>query len=371
MKKKFVLPIIFCSFILLLSVLTLVLPKKQKSENEKRVLADFPSLSWENIRKGDAMTEFDTYLADHFAFRDMWVGINAYTTLWEGGNGRSGIYACDDGYLIPAPEKYDATQAEKNLRAIDKFSKKLGVTSHLLAVPNPGYVMEDILPTVHQKYHDDELYTLASSELQNTKLIEIRESFADAYSSDKQIYYKTDHHTAADGSLLMYSEYCNAVGTNPKNFNIDRTVSGFYGTSYSKSGLWLKDPDNVDILLPDNTNHFEVTIGEDVSDSLFYEEKLEGRDKYEVFLNGNNPLVVIKNKDNANGKKLMIIKDSYAHCLATLLANDYETIVMVDLRYYKKPASKLAEEYGINELLFVYGANNLASSKDISWLSIG
>ena len=94
-------------------------------------------------------------------------------------------------------------------------------------------------------------------------------------------------------------------------------------------------------------------------------------DKYEVFLNGNNPLVVIKNKDNANGKKLMIIKDSYAHCLATLLANDYETIVMVDLRYYKKPASKLAEEYGINELLFVYGANNLASSKDISWLSIG
>ncbi len=363
MKRHRILPIIFCTFITLFAVLTIVLPKAERSANEKRVLQKFPEFTWENISSGKYMSEFDTYLADHFAFREKWVGAYSYATLALGLNGTTGVYSCDDGYLIATPGEYNETQAKRNIGTLSTFAKKNELDATLIIVPSTGYIMEDVLPKHHETYHDDKLFDLASSS--NLKLLDLREAFK---KSDEQLYYKTDHHLTSDGALLMYQEYCNSIGITPNEFNVSTTIDGFYGTSYSKSGLWKKAPDSIKIYESVKQNNFTVTIDDQEYDSLFFENQLKTEDKYQVFLDGNHAMTRIVNNSNDSDKKLLIIKDSFAHCFTTLLAYDYNEIYMIDPRYYRGSLKELVFENNIQDVLFLYGADNLASSTDLGWI---
>ena len=363
MKKNRILPIIFCTFITLFMVLTIILPKQERSANEKRVLAKFPEASWENISSGKFMSEFDTYLADHFAFREKWVGAYSYATLALGLNGTTSVYSCDDGYLIATPWELSETQAKRNLGTIKTFANKNEVDATLIIVPTTGYIMNDVLPKHHETYPDDQLFDLA--EKSSISLLDLRETFK---SSNEQLYYKTDHHLTSDGALLMYQEYCNFIGITPSEFNVSTTVDGFYGTSYSRGGLWKKSPDSIKIYEPVKQQDFTVTIDGKDFDSLFFENQLKTEDKYQVFLDGNHAMTRIVNNRCENDNSILIIKDSFAHCFTTFLACDYNTIYMIDPRYYRGSLKELVFENNIQDVLFLYGADNLASSTDLGWI---
>ena len=91
---------------------------------------------------------------------------------------------------------------------------------------------------------------------------------------------------------------------------------------------------------------------------------LKQKDKYSYFLNGNNAKVVVKTNVK-NDKKLLVIKDSYAHIMAQFLCNDYEEIHFVDPRYYKMPLSEYIENENIDEVLFLYNVSNLVTDVGI------
>jgi len=91
---------------------------------------------------------------------------------------------------------------------------------------------------------------------------------------------------------------------------------------------------------------------------------LDTKDKYSVYLNGNNPIVKI-NSENHNGKKLLIIKDSYAHSFAPFAVNHFETTYMVDLRYFNMPMSRFIEENGITDVLVLYNVNTYVKEKSL------
>ena len=101
-------------------------------------------------------------------------------------------------------------------------------------------------------------------------------------------------------------------------------------------------------------------------DSLFYRERLEELDKYTVFLNGNQPLVRIHNPEGQG--KCLVIRDSYANCLGAFLANTYEEVVLVDLRYYKSPVSELVANEGFDDVLVCYSLYNFLSDANFPWL---
>ena len=148
---------------------------------------------------------------------------------------------------------------------------------------------------------------------------------------------------------------------------------GFYGTSYSKSALWMLSSDSIELWSAKNQPKDSVTI--EISDgsdkktgkSYFFREQLENDDKYPVFLDGNHSLVRIKNKD-AKGGKIVVIKDSYAHTLVPFLSLNYSEIIMVDLRYYKKEVSALAESENADAVLVLYSLSNLSEDTNLSYL---
>lgn len=371
-NKKVIPSVIFLVAVFILSVLFFVLPKSERSENEKRVLSEKPKLSFSSVADGTFSKELDTYLADHFPFRDLFVGINSYAKLLLGENGSSGVYKCKNGYLISEQAEFDLKKAESNLKYMLDFSEKTKLPTSYVIVPSSGYIMDDVLPKFHTRFQDGEVLSLAKEMLPEDELIDLTESFK-KNKSDVQIYYKTDHHLTSAGSLLAYGEICKAKGIAESKFTLTKTVGNFYGTAYSKSGLWLTKGDSVEIRQSENAN-YKVKIKEGdnevFSDSLYFEDHLGDMDKYPVFLDGNHALVTVENENCKNGKRLLMVKDSFAHCLTTFLAADYEEICMVDMRYFRGNLSQLIESEKLNELMFVYGVENTATSTDVVWLSL-
>lgn len=369
--KNRILPCVFLLFIFSFVIGFAVMPKNDFSEKEKRVLAKFPEITAESVMNGNFTDGFEKYLSDRFPFRDAFIGIDAYFGLSLGKTGENGIYNAKDGYLITAPSVFDEAKCAKNAGYIEKFIDRTGLPSNVIIIPQAGYTLSDKLPLNHKEYKDSAIFDCVKSKIPSAKFIDVRNAF-EKNEADTQIYYKTDHHLTGSGSMLVYDEFCKATGNEEKSFSLIKSADGFYGTTYSKSGFWLTKSDTVEIYGCDSKNKYKVTIddgkGAKEYDSLYFEQHLEEKDKYPVFLDGNHAFVRIQNENLHNGKKLLLVKDSYAHCFATFAAENYEEIVMIDLRYYKKSLNKLTKEEEFTEALFMFGSENISTSTDLAWL---
>ena len=89
-------------------------------------------------------------------------------------------------------------------------------------------------------------------------------------------------------------------------------------------------------------------------DTLYDLEKLEIYDKYAMFLRGNDEICEIRANNAGNGRHLVVFKDSYANCLIPFLTYQYDTITIVDLRYYNKSVSELLSGDENAEILLLY-----------------
>lgn len=373
---KYIPAVVFLIFIYGMALWFLFSPKTDYSSSEKRYLQKFPDTNVEKVLSGEFGSEFETFFADQFPQRNTWVGLNAYTALAEGNNGASGVYNCKNGYLINKPVSTD-NNLDKNVGAVVDFAKTIDAPTTVMLVPSTGYIADDVLPTFHDKYNDDEDISRISSTLSKEKIgfVDLRERFKSEYKNGSQLYYKTDHHWTTKGAYTGYQELCKALGITPIDDSTLKKDSypDFYGTTYSSSGFWLTPPDNIEIWSnPKNSDKnisVKITEGANVktSGSMYFTDHLKEDDKYPVFIDGNHALTEITNTNAKNGT-ILLIKDSFSHSLAPFLAENYSKVVLVDLRYYKESVSQLVSTYNPEQVVVLYGIDNLATDTDIVWL---
>ncbi len=337
------------------------LPKQDISENEKRTLARFPSLSIERVLNGKWESDFEEYISDHFPSRDFFASLDAYCMLYSGRNGSNGIYKGKEGYLITTPVKRDSDNIRDNLTAVSEFAKKTGLKTTLMVVPETGYIMSEKLPENHMEY------TAFDEETEGVGILDIASAML-SKKNETQLFYKTDHHWTSEGAYTAYGVWAeaNSVEVREKKDYTIETADNFYGTAYSKSALWNEKPDTIEVWkYPIDVT---VKVGDAKYDSMFFDEHLERMDKYPVFLNGNNSLVEITNNSNPSGKRVLVIKDSYAHCFVPFITENCSQIDMVDLRYYLDQVSRLTDKNDYDEVLVLYGMSNLCEANDLSIL---
>lgn len=373
---KYIPAVVFLIFIYGMALWFIFSPKPDYSSSEKRYLQKFPEVTAEKLLSGDFGSEFETFFADRFPQRNTWVGLNSYAALAEGNNGASGVYNCKNGYLINKPVSTE-NNLDKNIGAVADFAKSIDTPTTVMLVPSTGYIVDDVLPTFHDKYNDDEDIRKISSTLSKDKIgfVDLRERFKSEYKNGSQLYYKTDHHWTTKGAYTGYQELCKALGITPIDDSTLKKDSypDFYGTTYSSSGFWLTPPDNIEIWNnPKNSDRnisVKITEGANIktSGSMYFTDHLKEDDKYPVFIDGNHALTEITNTNAKNGT-ILLIKDSFSHSLAPFLAENYSKVVLVDLRYYKESVSDLVTTYNPEQVVVLYGIDNLATDTDIVWL---
>ena len=373
---RYVPAFVFLIFIFGMAVWFLFNPKSDYSSSEKRYLQQFPDVSVDKVLDGTFGTDFESYFADQFPARSFWVGLNAYYSLDTGNNGANGVYNCGNGYLINKPVSTD-NKLEKNVDAIVKFKNTIDVPVTVMFAPSTGYVADDVLPAVHDKYNDDTYFEQTSATLSTNGIsfVDLRKPFKDTYAGGNQLYYKTDHHWTTLGAYTAYEKLCEQLNITPapkEKFDI-KTYGGFYGTTYSTSGFWFTQPDSIQIWdNPENTDkNIKVKISEgtntDEFGSMYFYDHLEEDDKYPVFIDGNHALTEITNS-NASGGTILLVKNSFSHSLAPFLAENYSKIILVDMRYYKMSVSQIVEQENPEQVVFLYGIDNIATDTDLVWI---
>lgn len=375
-KCRYIPAFVFLIFIFGMAIWFLFSPKSDYSSAEKRYLQQFPDTSVENISSGKFGEEFESFFADQFPMRNLWVGFNSYFSLYTGNNGANGVYNCKNDYLINVPVSTD-NNLDKNLGAITKLKNSIDTPVTVMFAPSTGYIADDVLPAVHNNYNDDEYFESAGKTLAQNGInfVDLRETFKEEYKNGTQLYYKTDHHWTTAGSYTAYIKLCESLGITPTpkdSFDI-KSYDGFYGTTYSTSGFLLTPADSIEVWEnPENTESnikVKITEGKQTTEynSMFFYDHLEEDDKYPVFIDGNHALTEITNT-NAKGGTLVMIKDSFSHCLAPFLAENYSKIILVDMRYYKLSVSDLIKQENPEQVVVLYGNDNIATDTDIVWL---
>lgn len=373
---KFLPTFVFLIFISALGIWFIFSPKLEYSSAEKRYLQKFPEVSLESVSSGEFGTEFESYFADHFPKRELWVGMNAYYNFGLGNNGANGVYNCGDDYLVNKPVSTE-NNISKNSDAIIDFKNTIDTPVTVMFAPSTGYVCDDVLPKFHDTYNDDVYFEDVSEKFAESDIsfVDLRQSFKDEYKNGSQLYYKTDHHWTTLGAYTAYTELCKQLGITPASkdkFEVE-TYDDFYGTTYSTSGFWLTPPDEIEVwnnpANADKNIRVEITEGTNTEEytSMYFYDHLEEDDKYPVFVDGNHALTEITNT-NATGGTIVMIKDSFAHSLVPFLAENYSKVVLVDMRYYKNSVSEIIAQENPEQVVVMYGIDNIATDTDIVWL---
>lgn len=375
-KCRYIPAFVFLIFIFGMAIWFLLSPKSDYSSAEKRYLQQFPDTSIKNISDGTFGEEFESFFADQFPMRNLWVGFNSYFSLYTGNNGANGVYNCKNDYLINVPVSTD-NNLSKNLNAVTKLKNNIDTPVTVMLAPSTGYITDDVLPAVHNNYNDDEYFENAGKTLAQSGInfVDLRETFKEEYKNGTQLYYKTDHHWTTAGAYTAYTKLCESLGTTPtpKDIFDIKSYDGFYGTTYSTSGFLMTPSDSIEVWENPNNNDnnikVKITEGKQITEynSMFFYDHLEEDDKYPVFIDGNHALTEITNT-NAKGGTLVMIKDSFSHCLAPFLADNYSKIILVDMRYYKLSVSDLIEQENPEQVVVLYGIDNIATDTDIVWL---
>lgn len=372
-KSKYIMTFVFLAFIGIFAVLFWIVPKNDFSPKEKRYLQDFPDVSSKSIFDGTFESEYEHYIDDHMVLRDVFMGVNSYSNLAMLKNGTDGVYYSRDGYLINAPAK--DSRLNLNLSVVADFKNKTKIDTTLMIVPSTGYIMENYTYGYTEKYNDDEYFDRIrkSCEENNLAMVDLRESFKDEHSIN-QLYYKTDHHWTTYGAFLGYRNLCKAWGIKSRdytNFEVE-SYDNFYGTTYNTSGFWLNEGDTLEIWKnKNNKSTCEITVDNNTKkyNSMYFYDNLKGEDKYEVFLDGNHPVTTVKNPANKNGEKLLVIKDSFSHCLTPFLSENFSQVTLVDMRYYKKSVSEeICKSTKFDKVLICMSMDNFVEDKDFGFL---
>lgn len=356
----------------LFTICNLFQPKESYSRLENRYLQTFPSFTLEALQNRSFMKDFETYINDQLFARDFFVMKKASLEVMSGKKENNGVYLCKSDYLIEKLPEWDETTVNQNLKAV-KDLDALGNYRITLAVVPPAYeILREKLPAnVYQplipKLNKTIQTELANTNVQNadpTKLLwEHRREY---------LYYRTDHHQTSKGSRLVYKQLAGPLGYEPlgdASFNPIDISHDFLGTTFSKALVPVK-PDTITEYRTTGQNEFQVRFPDEdqQSDSLYFPEHLKEKDQYSFFLDGNHGLSVI-DSSNKNGRQLAIFKDSYAHSIAPFLANHFETIHMIDLRYYQGDVLQYLTEHQIEDVLFLYSVSSFLSDQTLQKVS--
>lgn len=143
------------------------------------------------------------------------------------------------------------------------------------------------------------------------------------------------------------------------DYSKEEVTTSFLGSFDSKAQVANQKEDTIVVYKnSNNTEGITATYDKETTNSIFDEDFLNKKDKYSYFLNGNNAKVVVKTKQT-NGKKLLVVKDSYSHIMAQFLCQNFEEIHFIDPRYYTDSIEEYAKENNITDVMFLYNVANI------------
>ncbi len=345
-----------------LSLLAWFSPGKDRSESERRPLAQMPEITAGSVLSTKFMTDFDSYALDQFPMRDGFRSLKArfhYTILHQQDN--NGIYLTQ-GHAAKLEYPLNTASLDRALGVFEKIHSRYlsGSQVYFAVVPDKGYYLAeaDGYPAMD--------YAALFSQVQAGTPYASYVNLADVLTAAD--YYRTDTHWRQEALLPAASRLCQAMGIPApaaSDYHAAAASRPFYGVYSGQAAVPLA-PDalyTMESPLLESCRVYNHETGK--YGSIYDEGKLSGDDLYEVFLSGSVSLLTIENPSGPKGKELIIFRDSFGSAIAPLLVQGYETVTLVDIRYLASGLLERFVDFHGQDVLFLYSTLVLNNSTQL------
>ena len=176
--------------------------------------------------------------------------------------------------------------------------------------------------------------------------------------TEEEIYCRTDHHWQALGAYYACKVFAEAAGVPYLDLDKDFVKGkneGYVGTmyAYSEDSRILNDPEDFTYYKPkvpyDAYFYDEYFNYQFHRDDLFFETDTDS--SYLMYIGGDGYVVKV-NTNVHNGRKLIVIKDSYGNAEIPFLVGSFEQIYVADMRYLERNLPNFIKSQGITDVLF-------------------
>jgi hypothetical protein len=273
------------------------------------------------------------------------------------------IFDLGDGYLtevvkemvVPPRYPYGVNPPAAALYDFYDFLKSLDIDFLYVQSPHKIRRNDTVIGTLDfsAENTDDLLHALSLGQI---PYIDMRKNIEEENLDRRSLFYKTDHHWKTEAGLWaakIIAGYLNEY----KGFAIDLTVfdperyqydifrNWHLGILGKKVTLVQARADDFTFIYPKFDTDLSLKIPDKRVDArgdfdIFIEHAmLDTRnyyllDAYGAYLYGNRPLIHIRNNKLSGGKKVLLLKDSFANVVAPFLSMGLENLDVVDARLF-------------------------------------
>ena len=191
----------------------------------------------------------------------------------------------------------------------------------------------------------------------------------------KPIYLRTDHHWSPLGGFYAAREFARVAGVPFRDLTHyeEHVVHGYVGSmyGYSKDIAVKNAPEDFVYYIPTEvdyeTTYINYTINENYQvtgeghpykSQFFFHFKDGNGGAYCTMMGGDSKITQVRT-GTKNGRRVIILKDSFGNMLPGYLFYSFEEVHVIDARYFTKDMVKYVQDNHITDILF---ANNIFSA---------
>ncbi len=420
---------LFAGVLLVFGIISFADEDKLISESENRTLQQMPKFIVASLFEGKFTVDFENYYSDNFPAREFFIKVNGKIkdtlTRFSFGDNSDVIISVDkndddfagEGVDLgnkpseePDDEMKDNTAAvtpddEASIKGSILISGNRGmeiytygekavnrytslVNKVAAAMPDSVKFYSLVAPTAVEFYGTNTYRTGQHSQREAIKKIyaKLDENIikVDAYSglvenADEYIYFRTDHHWTARGAYYAYASFCKSAQLEAPGIDTFPThkIDGFVGSLYrtSQADVLKNNPDYVECFgLTVNATNTVYSTSEmtDGIETYIVAKKVSGDNKYLAFISGDQPLEKITT-DVKNGKKIVVLKESFGNAFVPFLCNNYEEVYVIDPRQIDMYLPDFIKVNGIQEVIainYCFGISNTKYCNELEKLVV-
>ena len=191
--------------------------------------------------------------------------------------------------------------------------------------------------------------------IQSVNVVDVMKKHA-----EEDIYLRTDHHWQARGAYYAARTFAEAAGVPFADLSTytEESIPGYVGTMYgfSQDTRILNDPDDFHYFVPASNyvaSYYDTSFNYQYEDDLFAD--VDTANAYLKFLGGDSCIVKVDTQMK-NGRKLLVIKDSFGNAEIPFYTNSFEQIYVADVRYLECNLVSFIKDMGITDVLFTMSA---------------
>ncbi|MCL2748207.1 MAG: hypothetical protein FWE59_06095 [Oscillospiraceae bacterium] len=362
MRHKFT-ALAFLAVLFGIFVLSLVKAPDEFSASERRRLSQFPALTGASLLDGSFMRDFEGYAVDQAPFRESWRRCKA---VFDMGILRrldnNGVFISDGmAYKIDYP--LNEASVQRLCGIINTLRERY--------LEGAGSVWYTVVPDKNAYLRDSGRLVMDYAEIESL----VRDALGGEITCidiggdlSRESYYLTDPHWRQEELFPVARRLAGAMNFPPPDPDAYREerFDAYYGAYYGQSALNI-EPDEMVWLVSQATARATVTSAEQPGRvfPVYDKSQLTSVDPYSLYLCG--PAAIVRAVRAApaatgqatgqeSGRRLIILRDSFASALAPLLMDGFDEIVLIDLRYVSPDTLAGAVDFDGADVLFLYSA---------------